>query len=224
MQKQHAAKQKLAHQLIESQEAERKRIASEMHDAIGQDLLIIKNLSFMALEEKKNENREKYLQEISETASQTIDDVRKISHNLRPFQIDKLGLAKALESLVLNISKTSTIRFTYDVEAIDGFFLKEQEIHVYRILQECVTNIIKHSDAQEAVVTVRKSNGSVVLMVKDDGKGFPEEIAGTPRQKADGFGLSGLTERVTILNGQLSIVSKLNKGTIVSITLPLLKQ
>ncbi|MBI5216731.1 MAG: hypothetical protein HY960_13345 [Ignavibacteriae bacterium] len=218
--RQREAKQKFAHQLIESQEAERKRIASEMHDAVGQDLLIIKNLSFMALEEENNEAKEKYLSEISQTASQTIDDVRKISHNLRPFQIDKLGLTKALESLLTNISKTSSIRFTYDVDRIDGLFPKLHEIHVYRMLQECLNNIIKHSDANEAVITVRKVNGTVVITVKDDGKGFTSEPNEGELKSSEGFGLSGLTERVTILGGHLSISSKMQKGTNVSITLP----
>ncbi len=219
--RQREAKQKLAHQLIESQEAERKRIASEMHDAIGQDLLIIKNLSFMALEEGNNEATEKYLTEISQTASQTIDDVRKISHNLRPFQIDKLGLTKALESLLTNVSKTSSIRFTYDVDSIDSIFPKQEEIHVYRILQECLNNIIKHSNASEAVITVRKMKDTVAVTVKDDGKGFTSETNEGELKSSEGFGLSGLSERVTILGGHLSISSKLQKGTSVSITLPL---
>ncbi len=221
LQQQRSAKQKLAHQLIESQESERKRIASEMHDAIGQDLLIIKNLSFMALEEPSNEHRINYLNEISETASQTIEDVRKISHNLRPYQIDKLGITKALESILINISKTSTIRFSYDLDSIDGFFMKDQEIHVYRILQECVNNIIKHSDAHEAVVTIRKTDRLITFTIKDDGKGLPEKSNETPPQQfTHGFGLSGISERVTILNGTISIRSQRQQGTTLIITLP----
>lgn len=215
-----AAKEKFAHQLLDSQESERKRIAAEMHDAVGQDLLIIKNLSFMAQESKDFSAKDKYLNDISGTVSRTIEDVRKISYNLRPYQIDRLGLTKALESILRDISGISAVRFTHDIENIDGIFFKEHEIHIYRMLQECVNNIIKHSEAAEAVVTVRKTDDEVVLTVNDDGKGFVHHSGAGQRSSAEGFGLTGLAERVMIMQGNIDIVSKPQMGTTITIKLP----
>ncbi len=221
LRRQHATKEKFAHQLLESQESERKRIATEMHDAIGQDLLIIKNLSFMAMERKEIGEKNQGLNDISDTASRAIDDVRKIAYNLRPYQIDKLGLTKSLESLLDNIARASEIRFSHDIENIDGLFPKGYEIHIYRMLQECLNNIIKHSNASEAIVTVRKSANSVAVTVNDDGKGFVVRANLTREGVSAGFGLTGLAERTMILGGNLEIASKPGKGTVITIKLPL---
>ncbi|MFQ6676418.1 MAG: two-component regulator propeller domain-containing protein [Fidelibacterota bacterium] len=216
------AREKFARQLIESQEQERKRISAEMHDALGQDLLILKNLALMALEPgSKPSHVEGYLTKISQGASDAIEEVRKIARLLRPYQLDRLGLAKALESILVTASDSSQIRFSYDIDRLDGFFHPDQEIHIYRILQECVSNIIKHSDASEALVMARKNGDSLTLTIKDDGKGFDREQLHSERSHELGFGLSGIAERVRILGGKFEITSSPGEGTVLSIVVPI---
>ncbi|TAK56492.1 MAG: hypothetical protein EPO24_11190 [Bacteroidetes bacterium] len=220
LRKQHALQERFAHQLIESQEQERKRIAVEMHDAISQDVLIMKNLSTAALELSTAGQKDSYLQEIADTASQTIEDVRKISRALRPYQIDRLGLTKALESIFSSFAKSPSIHFDYHIDELDGIFSKQYEMHIYRIIQESINNIIKHSQAHEAVITVEKNADAIAIIIKDDGKGFSEEISKEASKQRFGFGLSGISERVNILNGKLDISSKPGKGTCLTIVLP----
>jgi signal transduction histidine kinase len=128
--------------LLESQEAERKRIAAELHDSLGQNLLIIKNRALMGLmpQEMPDSTREQ-LDEISSVSSQAIDEVREIAYNLRPYQIDRLGLTRAIESMIKKIAVSSGIHFTTDVAQLKGVFSKDAEISLYRIVQECLNNM-----------------------------------------------------------------------------------
>ncbi len=214
------AKRRFTHELIESQEAERKRIATELHDAIGQDLLIIRNLAFMAQQAGSSESRDASLNGIAETAAQTIDDVRKVSRNLRPYQIDRLGITKALRSIVNAVAPSTPIRFTAVIEDLDGLIPREHEIHLYRILQECINNIVKHSGAAGAVITLRVAEAHITLTVNDDGQGLPTDA--TPgRQLTAGFGMIGLAERATIIQGQLRIRSQPGRGTTIIVTIPI---
>ena len=126
-------------QLIQSQEEERKRIASELHDSLGQDLLVIKNIALL------NKMNDEHFEEISKTAGPAIDEVRRISYNLHPYQLDRLGLTKAIGSMFQNIEGASNIKFDVYIDNVDDLFDKEKEINIYRIVQECVNNIVKHS-------------------------------------------------------------------------------
>ncbi len=160
-------------QLIDSMEAERKRIATELHDSIGQELLIIKNRALLALNDLRNKkNIKEQLDEISRTASRAIQETREIINNLRPYQIDRLGLKKSLESIIDRAARTTTISFTSDIDPIDGLIPKEMEIHVYRIIQECVNNIIKHAHAKSGKVTVKRWFNRLNIDVEDDGTGY----------------------------------------------------
>jgi signal transduction histidine kinase len=120
-------------QLLDSMETERKRIASELHDSIGQELLIIKNRALLALADLKDRKivREQ-LNEISNTASQALQETQEITYNLRPYQIDKLGLTKAIESIIKRAERTTATVLISDVDPIDNLVPKEMEIHVYR--------------------------------------------------------------------------------------------
>jgi ligand-binding sensor domain-containing protein/signal transduction histidine kinase len=143
--------------LIQSQEEERKRIASELHDSIGQNLLVIKNLALL------NKNKDDQFDEISKVAGDAIDDVRRISYNLHPYQLERLGLTKAITSMFNNIQHISQIKFLIDIDNVDGLFNKEKEINIYRIVQECVNNIIKHSEAREAKVVIKSSEENLIM-------------------------------------------------------------
>lgn len=216
----HTAQEAFSKQLLESQEQERQRIAVELHDSLGQDLLIIKNWALLGLnvngDEKKLKNQ---LSEISITASQAIEEVREIAYNLRPYQLDELGLTKAIETMMERVSHSSNIYFDSDIDELDGFFSKEHEINFYRIVQESINNIVKHSRASRASVSIKREEGKIQLIVKDNGSGFDLEKVSTRNNGNKGFGLTGVQERARILGGKVVINSSNGQGTSVSMTL-----
>lgn len=205
-------------QLIDSMEAERKRIATELHDSIGQELLIIKNRALLALNDiKDRKNVQEQLHEISTIASQAIQETREITYNLRPYQIDRLGLKKSLESIINRAARTTTIAFTSDIDPIDGLIPQEMEIHVYRIIQECVNNIIKHAHASMGKVTIKRWYNRLNIDVEDNGIGF--EASSQQSQEMRGMGLQGILERTRLIGGALRIESNPGKGTRVLMTI-----
>jgi signal transduction histidine kinase/ligand-binding sensor domain-containing protein len=205
-------------QLIDSQETERKRIAAELHDSIGQSLTIIKNRAALSLSRKSDhEGAVEQLGEISEAASYAIEEVREIAHDLRPIQLDQLGLTKGIESMLEKASDPDTLRIAYDLDPLDGVLDKEQEINLYRIVQEAIANIIKHADASEASVALKRRDHSVEVVVSDNGKGF--SASGGERRR--GFGLLGITERARMLGGQSVVNSAPGRGTTVSVKINL---
>lgn len=208
--------ERFSRQLLESQEQERQRIAIELHDSLGQDLLIIKNWAMLGLSQKSNvEKKDKQLNEISLTASQAIEEVRKIAYNLRPYHLDELGLTKAIESMCQRVSKASLIEFKYSFDDLDGFFQKNEEINFYRIVQECLNNIVKHSEATAAEILIECDSQKLYLEIKDNGKGFEidKPKAYLENGQRHGLGLTSLVERSRILGGKLLVESNLKHGT-----------
>jgi len=197
--------------LIHSQEEERKRIASELHDSIGQDLLVIKNLALL-----KKDNHEQF-EEISKVAGGAIDEVRRISYHLHPYQLDRLGLTKAIASMFTNIQNISNIKFEIKVDDVNGLFDKEKEINIYRIIQELLNNILKHSEAAEAQIKVEIKNTELLIEAADNGRGFDFESA---KSESKGFGLKSLENRVNLMGGKINIESS-TLGTITKVIIPI---
>jgi signal transduction histidine kinase/ligand-binding sensor domain-containing protein len=216
LKKMHAAQEEFSRKLLESQESERQRIAVELHDSLGQDLLIIKNWALIGL--KNGANPKKQFDEISETASGAIDEVREIAYNLRPYHLDELGLTQAVRSMLDRVSKSSSISFVSEIDSIDGFFPKEAEINFYRIAQECLNNIVKHSGATETRVEIKRGGGQLRLSIRDNGKGFNTDSMALKRASQSGFGLAGINQRARILGGKVVIDSNLGEGTTVKLT------
>lgn len=210
------AQEKFSRQLLESQEQERQRIAVELHDSLGQDLLIIKNWAMLALNQNGDvEKTKKQLNEISQTASLAIEEVREISYNLRPYHLDELGLTKAIESMCDRVSRASQVSFVYSVENLDSFFPKDEEINFYRIVQECLNNIVKHSAAGKAKISIKCDAKNLHLTIEDNGKGFDVQQTKAHLQngKQRSLGLVSLVERSRILGGKPLIESTPNHGT-----------
>jgi signal transduction histidine kinase len=211
-------KDMFARQLLDSMELERKRIANELHDSIGQELLIIKNRALLALGDlKSHKNIKEHLTEISNTASQALQETREITYNLRPYQIDRLGLTKAIESIINKAERTTSIRFTSDVDPIDTLIPKEMEIYVYRIVQECVNNIIKHSGAKEGRIIIKRWHNRLNIDVEDNGKGFDINVVRS--RSRHGLGLQGILERAKLVGGTIRIESTPGNGTRVLMTI-----
>lgn len=215
LQKEQQRQQEVSHMLIESQESERKRIAQEMHDSLGQELLVIKNRALMGLKSVMEGTKEqRQLQQISEGATNVLKLVRSLSHNLRPPELDRLGLTETIRSMLTNVREVSGKVLQAEVDEIDGLIPKENEINVIRILQEALSNIQKHSDAIEVTVLIKTEERTIKIEIIDNGIGFSSESV------RHGIGLAGISERVRILGGSLSIRSNPGEGTALSIVLP----
>ena len=204
------AKSRFSRQLIESQESERKRIAADLHDGLGQELVIIKNRA----EQGKDSVQE--LADISESSSQALEEVREIINDLRPQLVDQLGVTKAIKAMLRKVS--GVIGIESEIDEIDSVFSEDDEITVYRIVQELMNNAVKHSKASDVIVKIKRSAESVRITVEDNGSGFdPDSVS------SDSFGLIGLKERTNLIGGDLTISSQLGEGTKVKIIINILK-
>jgi len=201
--------------LITAQEGERKRLASEFHDGIVQNLLIVSNLSHIGI--KNPEKAGKNLISISETIKETIKDIRQLATDLHPYQIEELGVTIAIQSMVNRIKQSSDIIINDFIENVDQFLKIEDAINLFRIVQEAVTNCIKHSGAKNLVISISVISDGIQLVIKDDGIG----ISQTELSKSQlGLGLHTMRERAVALNGKFSIDSSEENGTIIKVMIP----
>jgi len=214
-----ARQEEFSRRLIASQESERKRIAAELHDGLSQSLVIIRSRALSSLNAPNDcERAFEQHREIAEAASQVIDDLNEIIYDLAPIQLDRLGLTGAIEDLLDNVADSHALKITRELDEIAGLLSKEAETNLYRIVQEGVNNILKHSEAGHMAVKMKKGPGFIVLAITDDGKGFvPGEVNAGPRK--GGLGLTGVIERTRLLGGSHTIESAPGRGTTISIKL-----
>jgi PAS domain S-box-containing protein len=212
------ALQHLTARIFMLQDEERQRVAAELHDGLGQSLAIIKNRAQMGLRNQANPDRIiEQLEEISATATASILEVREIAHNLRPYELDRLGLGAAIESMVERVSNSTSISLTSDLERMEDLLSPEAEISVYRIVQEALSNVIQHSKATAARIEVRTFGKQMTISVQDNGKGFP--VFPGNGYNAGGYGLAGIAERVRGLGGFFEIASPPEGGTTLTVHL-----
>lgn len=222
LQKARLMQEEFARQLIASQEKERKRIAAELHDSLGQNLLIIKNRAILGDQIADNAaSAKEQFGEITDAVTHALGEVREIAYNLRPYHLDRVGLTGTLEAMAEKVMESSGIAFTIAVAPVDSLLSNEVELSLYRIAQECLNNIVKHSHATMASFRVQCDERSLTMTIDDNGRGFSPEtlMADTSRR---GFGLLGIAERVRLLGGTYSLRSNPGQGTttIIKLTLP----
>ena len=202
---------------IHGQEAERARIARELHDTVAQDLRYCKNLL-----EKKNaiEN----LSQITELLGKSLSEVRMMSYNLAPPQITKKDFSASVVNLCSEFAEKSGLDFRLSVpDGTDCSFLDEDDIlNLYRIVQEALTNIIKHAAASEVVILIRNQTGEeekgLYIFISDDGAGFDSQKKFFDDSKH--FGLTGMKKRSQLIGAKFLVNSAKGEGTQISIFLP----
>ena len=204
-----------ARRLIETQEGERQRIALELHDSIGQTLAVIHNRTLMGMDAKETEKMREQFREISEASTLALKETREIARNLHPAQIDNLGLTTALRSLVKSVESATGLKCEADISEIPKSLPHNAAINIYRISQESLSNIIKHSDASFASLYLRIEDDNLVLTIEDDGRGFAENL------NSPGLGLTGMHERAKMIGADLTIDSRPGEGSKVRLTLSL---
>jgi len=204
-------------QFIASQEAERKRIATELHDSLGQNLLLIKNLAQLAARSQVPAQAYEHAATISNLATQCLAETRQISHDLHPPQLDHLGLTRALEAMIKNAAQASHLQFITKFDPVDEIFPPDAAMNLYRIVQESLNNIMKHAHARRVDIRLEQDIHEVQLRIEDDGCGFNPDPSGNGR----GLGLKNITERVRMLGGKLTVDSQPHQGTRIEVTIPI---
>lgn len=221
LQKARAAQEEFSQGLIRAHEMERRRIAAELHDSLGQSLALIKNSAVYGASAAEHPDMVRtHLDGIATQASQAISEVREIAHNLRPYLLDRLGLTQALRSMLRRVDESSGVRITSDVDEIDRLYPEEAELSLYRIVQECLNNVLKHAGASELIVTIKRTAQGVRIAIRDDGKGFDPHAESPDGESRRAFGLAGMGERVRLLGGTRTIESAPGHGTSIIIKVP----
>jgi signal transduction histidine kinase len=203
--------------LIEGQEEERKRIARELHDGLGV-LLSATKMQFTSIKDLSPENQP-LLERASQLLEQATGDVRKISHNMMPGLLTKLGLFEAVEELFDNLNDAENMNALCEITGEHDERLPEnKEIMLYRIVQELVNNTLKHAQAGNISIKIKVFPDHVHINYHDDGKGF--DVDETMKSEAGAFGLKSLQSRVGFLSGTMAIDSKAGEGTSYTIQVP----
>jgi signal transduction histidine kinase len=211
----------LSAMLINAQDDERRRLARELHDGLGQDLTAAKMLVDRLLFKRAVSLPEsETVQQASEMLGHALQQIRGLSYLLHPPLLDEIGLQAALRSYLDGLEKRCDIRFSFDVRPAEFPRLATQiETGVFRIVQEAATNVYRHSGATRASVRLLGENGRLSLTISDDGKGVPEHIASL-RTSRLGVGLGGMLQRVKELGGSLRLRNT-HPGTLVEVLLPM---
>ena len=204
--------------VITAEDNERKRMATHLHDGVGQ-LLMAANMNVSVLNEYKDnpENFKNITQKISNILSDAIADVRTLSHQMMPNMLIKNSLANALRDL---IEKTSTPKLAVNlqIEGLETEVDQNIQVTLYRIIQECINNTVKHSGADKIDISVIQSDKKITTEIKDNGKGFnPLKIT----ENKDGIGLQNMKARIEMLKGKMRIDSAADRGTQVFIEIPI---
>ncbi|MCX5903287.1 MAG: PAS domain S-box protein [Proteobacteria bacterium] len=213
---------RLTAELLIAQEAERKRIAGEVHDELGQSLTVLK-LRLRTIEKQLLKDQIKIKGECLDLlgyADGILKSVRRISRDLTPSILEDLGLSAAVRWLVDNFKENLDVNIALQADNIDSLVPKELQINVYRILQECLSNIGKHAGAQNITVSIRELQDGIRLCVEDDGEGYDVEQLAFLDGSKKGVGISTMRERALILNGTLDISSRQGAGTCVTLRIP----
>jgi two-component system NarL family sensor kinase len=211
---------RLSTSLISTQDDERRRIARELHDGLGQDLIAAKIVLDVAqAQEHLTQRRGQAVGEASMLIDRAIQQVRSISHLLHPPMLDEVGLHSALQWYLDGLSKRSGIEMHIDIQPPDFPRLApELETTVFRIVQEALTNVFRHSGATKGWVSLMKQGNDIMVKVRDDGKGISEHIMGF-RPDSIGIGIGGMRQRVKEFGGELRLHNA-SPGTIVEVIIP----
>jgi len=213
---------KLSWKLIEVQEETLRQVARDLHDEFGQILTAIGAMLSRA-GQKGLANSSPFVQEVEHVkkiVEDTLQSVRDGSQIFRPAILDDFGLEQTLEWLALQFTRQTGIDVHFEGRMKDQFFPAEDAIHVYRIVQEALSNVARHSNSDEAWVTLEENNSELNLTIRDNGTGF-DLRADMDRAAGEGVGLMGMRERAEHLNGTLAIESVPGKGTSVHVRIPL---
>ncbi|MEM6630934.1 MAG: sensor histidine kinase [Bacteroidota bacterium] len=197
---------------FKGQEAERIRIAKDLHDGLGGSLAAIK-MRLASWDDQPEPLA--FLQQTTEMVDTAYGEVRQIAHNMSPYTLNRLGLVKAIEQLCEQVRASGTLQVNFQALRIRDKLPDLKESMVYRVVQELINNVLKHAQASILQVQLAQHSDTLELTVEDDGKGF------FPDQQSEGIGMQSIRSRVEALEGELDLVSEKNEGTSIMISIPI---
>jgi signal transduction histidine kinase/ligand-binding sensor domain-containing protein len=214
----YALQEQFSQRLIDAQERERRRVSNEMHDSLGQQVALIKRTARSGLAVAAGRPTvAAAFDEIAALAEAVNSEMTEIAYAVRPHQLDTIGLSRTIETMVMKVGKAWGVQLEADIAPIDDRFPEGSHIHIFRIVQEAVTNIVKHSQATSGRVAISRKGRVVEIAVQDNGIGFsPHELE---HSTSRGAGLVGIRERARILGGRVDIRSRAPSGTTITVTL-----
>ncbi len=212
----------LASQLLDAQERERHRLALELHDDLGQSLMVLK-MQVRAIEKvlpaEQWQTREQCTAALS-YMNIIVDNVRRLSRDLRPAVLEDLGLPAALRLLLEEMQKYYGLELELDLDDLEGLLSRDEQVNIYRIFQESLTNIVKHARASRVHIAIKREAGGASVRVEDNGVGFDLAAVLARDAARQGLGLAALEERVRMLGSKLTITSRENQGTTLAFFVP----
>jgi PAS domain S-box-containing protein len=213
----------LTARLLSIQEQERRRVARELHDELGQALMVLK-INLVAIEERlsaKQQHLKANCEQMLSYIDTVIENVRRLSWDLSPSSLEDLGLSSALGYLVDETCRNHQMQSAVVMDEIDPLFSPETQINIYRIFQESLTNVVKHARASLVSVKVKRENGKVSFMIGDNGRGFDLKRAMSRKVARRSLGLTAMNERALMAHGSLQISSRKGQGTTIIFTIPI---
>ena len=211
--------ERLSARLVDAQEAERRSLARELHDEVGQALTAIKMSVGVALRTPGTPPRARVaLEEARGVTETTLQGVRDLSQLLHPSMLDDFGLPETLAAYLRNFSRRTGIRAYFSLDGVDERLPPDVEVCVYRIVQEALTNVARHSGALSCEVSLRRVGDQVELVIEDSGRGMT--LTADSRDPGRGLGLMGMRERAQALDGQFVLANRAEGGTRIVVTLP----
>lgn len=199
--------------LLIAQENEKESIAAELNNHIGQQLVLLKNEMY-GLEKQSPSTNAELFETITRDIGKAIEEVSNVSFSLRPYQMDTLGLKRSIERLVEDIAHETPTTIQINIMEIDQLVDREARINLYRIVQELLSNLIKHACATTCSINIKIAANHISLQYQDNGKGYDTS------DPSSGLGLSGIRERCKLLDADIKMSSKPNRGTKVYINIP----
>ncbi len=219
LQEKEAVRTDLLQKLLTAQEDERKRISRELHDETSQALTSLLISIHMLTEKAENEQQKKLLLEIRDIVADILDGVRNLAVELRPAMLDEIGLIAALGKYFAGYSAKYALAVDFNHEGDFSSCPSEIAMAIYRIMQECLTNIVKHAKAGRVTVRIERTEGRVIMVIRDDGRGMSQKDIDAARRD-NRLGIYGMRERAEILGGRFAVISDGN-GTAISVEIPL---
>lgn len=213
------AQRQFTHDLLTAQERERQRIANELHDSLGQNLALISNRAQMGLTGSADATHLRtQLEAILQIVQDSIREVRALARNLRPFRVEELGLTESIGVLIDQLAEGSALAVEKQLENVDSALGADASAHLYRIAQEALTNVLKHSMATHLHVQLQRDLHCVRLIIHDDGLGFDPEL----RERSGSVGLHSISERADMVGGSVTFLTARGHGTEFRVEIPLL--
>jgi two-component system, NarL family, sensor histidine kinase UhpB len=211
----------LSSRTLDAQEEERRRIARELHDETAQELTALLVRIRLAADGSREPATRERLAELRAATARILDGVRRLARELRPTILDDLGLVEAVRAYAQDIAVRTPLRVSVRAGDFTGRLDPTRELVLYRVVQEALSNAVKHADARTVEVTIERRGGAARATIGDNGRGFDPAGVAVPTATGQGLGLLGMRERLALVGGTLELDTRPGGGTVVCATVPL---